>query len=283
VLLASLWAAQAGALPVNAAVAAPAARIRSIDTALAATATAAPCVSGTIGRASVDGARPSMRERVAADGSLRGYSVVLPSGVTTRRLALPAESFLATPHPDVALLGADDGRTSRVDAHHLPSGCSRTLVRSADVVRAATLTADGRPIWHQVQRGTRRDLGVWTSGARGVARRILPPLDVGAAPARFGRTYSTSLGWSADGLLVVQSCGEWHCRTRVADVATSRVERYEAPGQGELIGVDAERLIAYAPCGGFPCPVISIARADGRMTVIEPAAGPERRREGVKP
>jgi hypothetical protein len=124
----------------------------------------------------------------------------------------------------------------------------------------------------RVDRRTRADLGVWRRSLDGSpAVRLVPPL--GPDP-RFGRTFSTELTWNLDGTrLVVQSCGEVACRTRLIDPAGGATTLVDEPDLGEVIGVAGDRLIAYAACRGLPCPVIAVDLAGRDRTTLADEAG----------
>jgi hypothetical protein len=124
-----------------------------------------------------------------------------------------------------------------------------------------------------VDRGDRADLGVWRRPRDGSARpeRVLPPIE---PDERFGPTYLTELSWSVDGSrLVVQSCGQLACRSRVLDVATGDVVTVDDPDLGDAIGVAGDDLVTYLACRGLPCPIVAIELDGGARTVVTEAAG----------
>ncbi|HEY4634420.1 MAG TPA: hypothetical protein VIH00_10920 [Candidatus Limnocylindrales bacterium] len=210
------------------------------------------------------------------DGERRGQHLALGTadGAPARIVELDAESFAAGPLGDRVLVGTDDGTASRLSIIDLRVGCSRPLAASADVIRRATLSPDGTTAFEfRVDRVTRADLGVWRRELRAPepATRVLAPI---AADARFGRTWSTEFAWSLDGSrLAVQSCGEVACRTRVLDPAVARVQTIAEPDLGLLAGLTRDRAVLHAACRGLPCPLYSVAIADGGRTILDPAAG----------
>lgn len=204
-------------------------------------------------------------------GTLAGRHLTL--GVldgAVRRLDLPPESFASGPVRGRVLAGDDDGSRSRLRVIDVVQGCAATVAVERAVVRTGVLSADLATVWeHRVDRRTRADLGVWQRSLNGgPAVRVLAGL---AADARHGPTFTTELLPSPDGRLVVASCGELACRTRVLDPASSRVDTVE--GTGPALGLAGGRVVAYAPCHGLPCPILGIDPANGRDTTLVNAAG----------
>jgi hypothetical protein len=212
-----------------------------------------------------------------ADGVLRGQRLVVELAEPRGRLAaeLPPESFAAGPFGRIVLVASDDGVRSRLDAYDVDRDCAFPLGIETDVVRGATIDAGSGMVFEtRVARSTRTDLGVWRRPVDGSApaRRILEPL---AADGRFGRTFSTELTWGAGGDgLAVQSCGEVACRIRIIEPDAGLAETVADPDLGRLIGFDRDRLVAYGACRGMPCPIVSIDRATGGSTVLDPLGGP---------
>jgi hypothetical protein len=189
-----------------------------------------------------------------------------------RYVDLPAESMAAGPFGRVVLVVADDGRRSEIRAIDARQGCAWRLGGSSDVIRDVTLEPRSTVIWEfRVDRATRADLGVWRRPLDGApAQPVLPPPP---DDARFGRTWSTSLGWSLDDdRLVVESCGEDQCRSRIVDAVTGRARLVDVPGNGQLIGVAEGVGISYAACDVLPCEVVVTDVASGERRVIAPAA-----------
>jgi hypothetical protein len=215
-------------------------------------------------------------EPVLVDGSLASSEVVLGSAAQDRPalLVLDAESFVAGPFGDVLLVGTDDGRTSRLSLVDVAGACSWPLATSDDVIRRATLAPDGRTVFEmRVDRATRADLGIWRRSlvGPGAVERVLGPI---APDERFGRTFTTGFTWSQDGRgLAVRSCGEVACRVRVLEPATGRHRLVADPSLGDVVGLDADRIVTHAACRGLPCPLVSVSLVDGSRTVLEPLAG----------
>jgi len=212
-----------------------------------------------------------------AAGRLDGQDLAIGSVATSaaRTMKLPAESFAAGPFGVIVLVGIDDGRRSRLQAIDVSAGCSFDLGQeTSSVIRRATIDRDGRWVYEfRVERYSRADLGVWRRPLDGSTpvERILDPMP---ADGRFGRTFSTELGWSLDGTtLIVQSCGQSSCRTRVHEPATGAVTLLADPEQGVAIGLAGDRLVAYGSCRGLPCPIVATDVATGRRVTLSDAAG----------
>jgi len=191
----------------------------------------------------------------------------------TRHVDLPPESSAAGPFGRLILVVADDERRSEIRAIDRRAGCAWRLGASTDVIRRVTLDpAAGAVFEFRVHRSTRADLGVWRRPLDGSAvRRVLGPL---TADARFGRTFSTTLGWTSEGdRLVVQSCGAVQCRTRLVELSTGRVVVLLDPGQGELVGVAGGHAIGYGACDARPCPILTTDIASGQARPLAGAAG----------
>jgi hypothetical protein len=207
-------------------------------------------------------------------GTLDGQRLELGRhGARARHVALPSESFAAGPFGRLVLVGADDGRVSTLRAIDVAASCARLIAREQNVIRRAVIDPTGVDVYEfRVDRATRADLGIWRRPlAGGPASRVLA-----ASPddARFGRTFSTELGWSLEGdELAVQQCGYTSCRTRLLEPRTGRVTTIARPELGELVGVAGERVVVYAACHGLPCPILSVDPSNGRRTVIAEAAG----------
>jgi hypothetical protein len=211
------------------------------------------------------------------DGALAGQRLALGlDGVpSTRTLALPAESFAAGPFGRVVLVGADDGVTSSLRLLDVAADCAWPIVTERSVIRRATVDRTGSTVYEmRVDRATRADLGIWQQPIDG----DLPARQVLVAPTpdgRFGVTWATEFTWALDGdRLAVQSCGDVACRTRIVDPAGGPTQVLDAPDLGSVIGLDGERLVTYAACRGFPCPIISTDLGTATRTVLSPAAGP---------
>jgi len=210
------------------------------------------------------------------DGALRGQRLAagVGHGHAGSVSGLPPESFVDGPIGRIVLVGSDDGTVSRLRALDVESGCAWAIATERDVIRRATMDADGGHIYEtRVDRATRADLGVWLRPLDGgPARRILDPLPV---DARFGRTFSTDLRWDVAGdRLAIQSCGEVACRTRIITRSGRLAATLEAPDLGVLVGFDEDRVVTYGACRGLPCPIVSTDVLTGGRRVIEPSGGP---------
>ena len=226
-----------------------------------------PCpVDSGIAPPAAPGTWFSLDPVLGASGILAGQRLSLGDPASTLpRLDLPAESFASGPVGGRVLVGDDDGSRSRLRLVDVDDGCAVDLGQEASVIRGAILSPDGQSTWeHRVTRTGRRDEGVWrrpTTG--GPAQQVLPPAP---ADARFGLTWTTTLDWADDGRLVVASCGESACRVRLLDPVSDRVD--EVDGTGPLVGVAANRVIAFDVCAGLPCPIVAIDLASRRATTL---------------
>lgn len=205
-------------------------------------------------------------------GTLAGQRLTVGVvGRRARQVALPPESFASGPVAGIVLVGDDDGARSRLRAVNPGRGCATTVAEDAAVIRGAILAPDGAiEVEHRVDRATREDLGVWRRSIRGgIGVRLLPGL---VADAAHGRTFATDLRWAPDGRLSVASCGERVCRARIVDPTTGVAAATD--GTGPVLGVAAGRVIAYAPCEGFPCAIVGVDPATGSIDTLVPDAGP---------
>ncbi len=197
-----------------------------------------------------------------------------PGDRSTRALDLDAESFAAGPFGGATLVGTDDGRRSRLSLVDTIRGCAWPLVDTTDVVRTATLSADGSTLYEfRVDRRTRADLGVWQRALDGkeAPSRVLPPI---AADGRFGPTWITTFVWAEDRRsLAVQSCGEIACRVRILDPRDGRLRNVADPALGDVVGFDGDRLVAHGACRGLPCPLLSVDVVTAATLILDPAAG----------
>jgi hypothetical protein len=189
-----------------------------------------------------------------------------------RALILEPEAFASGPVQGRVIAGEDDGARSVLRALDPESGCATTVATVRDaVVRSAVATADGNALYeHRVDRRTREDLGVWRRELAGwqtlgQARRVLAPL---RADAAYGPTFTTGLAVAPGGDVVVSSCAELACRTRVL-APDGRVATF-AP-TGPALGVVDGILVAREVCRGLPCPIVAHER-DGAQRVLVPDA-----------
>lgn len=210
------------------------------------------------------------------NGALMGQRLVIgrDGERTARTLDLAREAFAAGPFGAIVLVGSDDGRTSRLQAIDVASGCAWPIADERDVIRRATIDPTGSFIYEmRVDRASRADLGVWQRSAVGTktAQRVLDglPLD-----ARFGRTFSTEFTWDVAGdRLAVQSCGELSCRIRVISPRGGPVVTLDRPDLGTLVGLDGDRAVTYEACRGLPCPIVSTDLRTGDRRLLADAAG----------
>jgi hypothetical protein len=217
-----------------------------------------------------------------ASGTLAGQQLTVGVGRNGWTVPLPPESFASGPVGGRILVGDDDGQRSRLRTIDALRGCWTAIGMSSDVIRSAVLTQDGsRAFEHRVERSTRRDLGIWerdlaTGGADAV------PLMAGLQPdTAYGPTFTTSVLSAPDGRIMVSSCGEFVCRTRVADPRTGQVATTAGTGPG--IGLAGQRLVALAACRGLPCEIDSVdiesgvvfglGETDGTVVVAPDAQG----------
>ncbi|MEI7745725.1 MAG: hypothetical protein WCK58_18465 [Chloroflexota bacterium] len=203
-----------------------------------------------------------------ASGTLAGQRLIVGAGGRVRSLALPPESF-ASGSGGMILVGADDGAGSVLRVLDAARGCTMTLATEPSVVRSAVRASDGSILEHRVDRTTRADLGVWRRPrGGGPAGRILPALP--ADPA-FGPTFTTQLLAADGGGVVVASCGEQACRTRVLDGVGGWIG--EVDGTGPVLGLANGRLVVRDACGGWPCAVLSVdpAHPADRRTIVTAA------------
>ena len=206
-----------------------------------------------------------------ASGTLAGQRLTIGIvGGPERVVALPAESFATGPVRGRVVVGDDDGTRSRLRVVDPARACAWTIATEAAVIRSAIFAPDAGSTWeHRVDRATRADLGVWRRPVGGgTASRMAPGL---APDVAHGRTFATDLRWAPDGRLVVASCGELACRTRLVDPATGLAE--STSRTGPVIGVAASRVIAYGVCPGFPCAVQATDPSTGARETLVDAAG----------
>lgn len=215
-----------------------------------------------------------MDPRLDRAGALQGQRLALgiDGGRSSWLMDLPAESFAAGPFGGVVLIGTDDGVTSQLELADVAGECSWHVAGESDVVRRATVDPTGTTIYEmRVDRATRADLGIWARpvGGSTAAARVLEPI---AADERFGRTFATELTWELSGSrLVVQSCGEAACRTRVFDPVTRSVDTVAEEDLGVLVGFAGDALVTYAACPGFPCSIVATDVTTGKRSVLADA------------
>lgn len=190
-----------------------------------------------------------------------------------RIVALPAESSVSGPVGSLVAIAADDGHASELSLVDLAAGCRSVVGREDSVVRRLAVDPSARWLLEaRVDRATRTDLGIWRRPLDGgVAARLVAPLE---RDPRFGRTFSTELSWDLEGRrLVVESCGPLACRFRLVDPDSGAVTLAADPLVSGLVGVSANRIVAFESCRGLPCPLVSLDATTGRRTRIADAAG----------
>lgn len=219
-------------------------------------------------------AQPRVQSQVTKRGELTGrlLSAQTTSGAGVS-LALPVESSVAPVAGNVVIYTRNTPQTgSEVHAIDLDNGCDTRLASPSEIVRGAVLNPSATALYvHSVTKNGRQDAGIARFDlATGVATQVMAPLP----PSNdFGPTFGTSLHWSVDGrTLAVQSCGISSCRTRILDVAASKVATYDSEGQGDLIGLTADHLVTFGDCPGEPRPVLSTDLASGVVTVLSSEA-----------
>ena len=207
-------------------------------------------------------------------GALAAQRLTIGIGPDEHRLDLPPESFAGGPFGHIVVVGADDGRRSRLQAIDVVAGCAWDVADEAAVIRRATISPDGATLLEmRVDRVSRGDLGIWRRSLDGSspARRILPPI---AADGRFGPTWSTEFDWSVDGdRVAVQSCGSVACRTRLLDTGSGRADLVDEPDLGPIVGLTRDHLVVFGACRGQPCPLVSIDLTSQRRSLVSGAAG----------
>jgi hypothetical protein len=199
-----------------------------------------------------------------ASGTLAAEQLTVGRGTARWTERLAPESFAAAPVNGRVLVGDDDGTRSRLRVLDTATGCWISLGIESAVVRSGVLAADGAVVYeHRVERGTRRDLGVWRqdlrAGRSSVA--VLPGL---AEDRAYGPTFTTSLLVAGDGRLVVSSCGIEECRIRVTGARGTAVN--EVDGTGPAVRMDGDRLIVEEACEGLPCPLDAVDLGTGAKT-----------------
>jgi hypothetical protein len=204
---------------------------------------------------------PALRPVLGVRGALTGHRVSLPVGRASVEIDLGAEAFVARGPAGLLVIGSDDGSESDVTVLDGALGCMRSRFTESDVVRGATVDPGMDAIYyHLVERGTRRDLGVRRRSLAGTAvpQQVLAPLPSRARTAPGDRIAATTLHWIPSGRLAVQSCARTGCRTRVLDPTTLDIRNHATPGQGEIVSVGPDSLIARRNCPVAPCPLMTI-------------------------
>lgn len=236
--------------------------------------TARSCPSSGATTAGADGvpAWYRMDPQLDAGGTLVGQTLTVGRGTARWGAVLPPESFASGPVRGRVLVGDDDGRRSRLRVLDTERGCWTELGTAADVIRSALLAPDGIGLYeHRVDRGSRRDLGVWRRDPRlsTAPELFMAPLH---ADADSGPTFATSLLVDEDGRLAVNACGEFVCRTRVVDAGSHVLS--SVAETGPLFGMARDRLLVLDVCAALPCPVSVVDLDTGARTAVGSTAGP---------
>jgi hypothetical protein len=233
--------------------------------------TAQDCAApGAAARAAAHSSRAStnVAQRLDARGQFVGRGLTISAAGRQTAVSLPPDSSISQPVGDALLYTTATGGASEIHLVDAASGCDAVIVRPSGVVRSAILDATQSAVYaHSVTFPARADAGVARYALDGSStRQVVGPLP---DDARFGATFGTQLGWSSDGRkLFVQSCGAVACRTRLLDVASGAVSMFDGPDQGQIIGVTAQHVIAFAACSGLPCAVQSIDIVSGAVTQL---------------
>jgi hypothetical protein len=204
-----------------------------------------------------NGLPPGVAQKLDAKGQFIGRFVAVNAPGRALALNLPIESSVAQPVGDALVYTQSLGANSEVHLIDLATACDSVIARLDGTARSALLDATGDALYvHSVTFPSRSDAGVTRYALdSGAATPVVPSL---AEDARFGPTFATQLGWSIDGgALSVQSCGGQACRTRLLNVASGSITTFDAPGQGQIIGVTPTHLVTYGDCLGLPCAVLS--------------------------
>ena len=211
-----------------------------------------------------------------AEGVLTGQRLIAGriDGAETLGLELDPESFASGPADGLLVVGSDDGRRSTVRIVDVGRSCVVASTSAADVVRRAVLDRGGRFLYeHRVDRRTRASIGVWRRPVDDLDRdrRVLGPLP---ANDRIGLVFATELLWSADGgTLVVLSCGEAACVTRLLQPDSGAATTVDDDRVGEALGIADGRLLAYGACQGLPCSLVTYDVGAGEVRTLARAAG----------
>jgi hypothetical protein len=211
---------------------------------------------------------------VLDDGAIVGQTLLAASATSDRpvRVALDREAFAWGPSGGLILAGSDDGASSTMFIVDPSERCAVTVGSSSDVIRRGIMEPGGSAIVEfRVDRATRADLGVWRRPFDGgEATRILPPIE---RDDGYGITWSTEFAVDAgDDRLVVQSCGEHACRSRLLG-ADGDVALVADAHQGPLIGLAGDRLVTLGACPGLPCELRSTDLTTGATDVLHEASG----------
>ncbi len=209
-------------------------------------------------------------------GTLTGWALTVgAAGATAVTFALPEASFVSGPDQGRLVVATDDGARSAVRILDVADGCSQTLNLGAAIARRAIADpARDAVLVHLLDRGSRRDLGIWRAPFDGGDPiRVLAPIPSATLRAAgIKEVWSTTLLTSDDGSrLAVQSCDPETCLTRILELGTGAIVTIDG-AQGGLIGFAGDHLVSMAACGGLPCGVLSWDLVTGMPATLEAAA-----------
>ena len=214
------------------------------------------------------GSPPVVAQKLDGRGEFIGRGLTFTAAGRQTAISLPPDSSVSDPSGDAVVYTRSVGGNSEVHLVDLGSGCDATIARPPGVARSAILDQVGASVYvHSVTFPARTDAGVGRYALDGGdAEVVVPPVP---DDSRFGLTFGTQLGWSSDGgTLFVQSCGAQACRTRLLAPSSGQIATFDAPGQGQIVGLTARHLITYADCAGKPCAVLSTETASGVTTTL---------------
>jgi hypothetical protein len=208
------------------------------------------------------------------DGTLVGRRLFVGrAGIVAATAVLAPESAASGPVDGVVAVVEDDGARSTVELV-ATTGCGTVVLTSDAIVRRAIIDPiDGSLLLHEVDRASRADLGVWQLAVGAIApTRVVEPLPAGLVD---GPVWATDLRLDPGGqTLAVQSCVDIGCVTRLVDLAAPGRQPIVLRGasQGPILGFTRGRLVSWAACDGFPCPVLAWDPATGASTQLVSSA-----------
>ncbi len=228
---------------------------------IAAEACARPASTSTRSAADTAGTWWSQRPTLDGNGALTGWNLEVGSPRTaTMSLDLPAGSIVSGPDRGRVVATADDGDRSTIRVVEAFGQCLRSLPLNGMIARRAVLVpAQDEALVHLLDRGTRRDRGIWRVPLDGSQPRIVlsPVADDLLRRVGIAQVWTTELSLSVDGArLGVQSCDPLTCVSRVLDLAEGSITVVDGQ-QGSLIGIAGNRLITRTACLGTPCDIVA--------------------------
>ncbi|MEO8207906.1 MAG: hypothetical protein ABI598_02630 [Chloroflexota bacterium] len=210
-----------------------------------------------------------------AKGGLIGWNVSFGAPETRDSLLIVSPgSSVSGPRTGTIAIAEDDGATSVIHLVRPVRGCQDRIEVGAQIARHAVFdpTADGLLV-HLLERGTRRDLGIWfVPEARGLPSLVVAPVEQAELErAGVGEVWTTNIEASDDGLyLAVQSCDPDGCLTRIQDRRTGVVAALDG-SSGAMVGFAGPTLVVMGACSGLPCPVVVWNIAGGPAREIAPS------------